>query len=96
MIQGNSCTLFRVAVLPENVPADNAQSMCNHGNHVAVFLNIFRKSVAHQAPSPDISHPGDVSEEIITHFVLLFFKHSYYNSCVLSLQVLKCVFVVKC
>ena len=72
MVQRYGSTLFRVACNAVYIPAYHAKGMGNHSDHVAVFLNVFRQSIAHKAPSSDVAHAGNIGKKIITHFGLLF------------------------
>ena len=69
VIEGGSGTLVRITGHVEYIPADDAQRMGQHCNHVAVLLNILGQRIAHQAPALDIAHTGNVRKKIIAHFI---------------------------
>ena len=70
MIQRDRGTLIGVAGNPIYIAADHTQGMRDHSDHMAVFLNVFRKRIPHQAPSGNIAHPGNQGEKVVVHNIL--------------------------
>ena len=58
---------IRVCRFVQNVALDERKPVRQHGDHVAVLLNVFFKRVAHQTPAADVAHPGDEGEKAVLH-----------------------------
>ena len=51
----------------EHIAPDHAQRVGQYCDHMAVFLNVFRQGIAHQAPAADVAHAGDIGKKVLFH-----------------------------
>ena len=57
----------------QDIPADQRQGVGQNGYLVAMFLDVFGKSIAHQTPAGDLAHSAHQGEKFIGHGLLLVF-----------------------
>ena len=67
--QRNGGGKLRITGDLKHIAPNDTERVGQNSDHMAVFLNVFRKRVAHQAPSPDVAHTGKIGKKMIIHKV---------------------------